>query len=198
MFDPPSPPHPVRPAASETTLRGPTHVTEPPSAHPNLPVMFGRRTSRAGSTQTTASPTRGLTTSTQMGPSLATEGRILIVGVMRAEVAEAVESNCLPLARPRSTAGHLLCNPRLFAFFRASKFDAREESDGRRLNSRRPTVSRGGATRVNVYTFSQAPASSIDPPASGLGGLDAPASIQIVPGLAEIPRDVRTDRTSPA
>ena len=41
MFDPPSPPHPVRPAASETTLRGPTHVTEPPSAHPNLPVMLG-------------------------------------------------------------------------------------------------------------------------------------------------------------
>ena len=66
------------------------------------------------------------------------------------------------------------------------------------MNSRRPTVSRGGATRVNVYTFSQAPASSIDPPASGLGGLDAPASIQIVPGLAEIPRDVRSVRTSVA
>ena len=78
---------------------------------------------------------------------------------------------------------HLQFNLLRSVSFQPSNFDAWEESDGRRLNSRRPTVSRGGATCVNVYTFSQAPASSIDPPASGLGVSDAPASIQIVPGL---------------
>ena len=93
------------------------------------------RTSLADSMQTMGLMTSGATTFLPKGPSLATERRILVVGVMRAEVAEAVESNYLPLARPRSTANHRPFNLPRFASFPASNLDAGEKAKSRRLNS---------------------------------------------------------------
>ena len=68
--------------------------------------------------------TNGETTFLPTGPSFATEGRILIVWVMRAQVAQEVESNCLPLARPRSLGAPLSCNLLHFGPWLASSFDA--------------------------------------------------------------------------
>ena len=144
--------------------------------------------------QTMGFMTNGAPTFLPTGPSLATERRILIVVVMRAEVAEAVESNCLPLARPRSTADHRPFNLRRFASFLSSNFDARENADRRRLHRGRSPIY-GRLSRCAEVTSIQSIRSSPSDQARSLANEPKSSAcdvLQSVPAL-EIPSDVRTE-----
>ena len=69
---------------------------------------------------------------------------------------------------------------RLSVSYLPSNFDAGHDTNRWRLHCRRPPVSRGRTTRGNVDGFFNATRASVDPPAMGLGCLEAPVRFHTV------------------